>query len=246
MHKKKELTPRQQKRIKIIALIIAGIVLSGLIAAIAIPMLSFAKEPEVFRAWVKENGVLSGITYVGMVVFQILAAFVPGEPFEIVAGYAFGSFWGTILCFVGGAIGSILVLLLVRKFGIKLIEVFFSKEKIESLNFLHSSKGKILVFSIIYTLPGTPKDLLCYFAGITDISLPLLIAICSFGRIPAIITSILGGDAFGKGDYKFTVIIFAVTVLVSGLGLLAYTLYQRKRKKIKAELPEDNEPTKKA
>ena len=229
MHKKKELTAKQQKGIKIAALIIAVIVIAGLTAAVTIPMLSFAKEPEIFRAWVDENIFLSSLAYVGMVVFQIVAAFIPGEPFEIVAGYAFGSVYGTILCFVAEAIGSIIVLLLVRKFGHKLIEVFFSKEKIDSLKFLHSSSAKILIFAIAFILPGTPKDLLCYVAGITDISLLVLILITSFGRIPSIVTSIIGGDAVGSGDYTFAVIIFGITLLVSGIGLVIYNRY-RKRK----------------
>lgn len=228
---KKELTPAQQKRIKIIALIVGVLVMGGLIAAVAIPMVSFASKPEVFREWVAENGFLSGLAYIGMVVFQILAAFIPGEPFEIVAGYAFGSLTGTILCVVAESLGSILVLLLVRKFGIKLIEVFFPKEKIESLKFLQSSNKKIAIFTLAFILPGTPKDLLCYFAGITNIPMSVLILVCSLGRLPSIITSILGGDAIGNGDYTFAIIIFAATIVISGLGLLGYNFYSKKKNK---------------
>lgn len=227
MHNK-ELSEKSQKRIKLIALIIGVIVIAGLCAAIAIPMLSFAKEPELFRQWVEENAFLSGLAYIGMVIFQIIAAFIPGEPFEIAAGYAFGNFWGTTLCFVAEALGSIIVILLVRRFGIRLIEVFFPKEKIESLSFLHSSPKKLAIFAFAFIIPGTPKDLLCYFGGITDISLPMLILICSVGRFPSIITSIIGGDALGTGDYTFAIIIFAVTLAVSGIGLFAYNRYSKK------------------
>ncbi|MCR5829341.1 MAG: VTT domain-containing protein [Lachnospiraceae bacterium] len=229
MHKKKDLTPRQQKAIKISALIIAMLVLAALTAAIAIPMLSFAKNPILFRDWVDDHYFLSALVYIGMVIFQIVAAFVPGEPFEIAAGFAFGSVYGSILCFIAEGIGSIVVLLLVRKFGHKLLEVFFSKEKIDSLKFLHSSKAKILIFAIAFILPGTPKDLLCYFGGITDIPLLVLILITSFGRIPSIVTSIIGGDAVGSGDYTFAIIVFSVTLLVSGIGLVIYNRYRKKR-----------------
>lgn len=228
---KKELTPAQQKRIKIIALIVGILVMGGLIAAVAIPMVSFASNPDMFRDWVAENGFLSAFAYIGMVIFQILAAFIPGEPFEIVAGYAFGTGLGTVLCLVSETLGSIAVLLLVRKFGIKLIEIFFSKEKIESVKFLQSSNKKIAIFALAFICPGTPKDLLCYFGGITNIPMSLLILICSVGRFPSIITSILGGDAIGNGDYTFAIIVFAITIAVSGLGLLFYNIFSKKSPK---------------
>ena len=71
-------------------------------------------------------------------------------------------------------------------------------------------------------LPGTPKDLLSYFAGLTDIRFPVWLLICSFGRIPSIITSIVGGDALGEGNYTYAILVFAVTLAVSGVGLFVY------------------------
>ena len=71
-------------------------------------------------------------------------------------------------------------------------------------------------------IPGTPKDLLSYFAGLTDISLTHWLLICSVGRLPSLVTSTIGGDALGTSDYGFAVIVFAVTLIISLLGLLIY------------------------
>ena len=46
--------------------------------------------------------------------------------------------------------------------------------------------------------------------------------ICSLGRIPSIITSTVGGDALGTKNYWFAVIVFAVTLAISAVGLLIY------------------------
>ena len=75
-----------------------------------------------------------------MVIFQVVIALVPGEPLEIGAGYAFGAVEGTILVVIGITLGSVMVLGLVRKFGVKLVEVFFDIEKIKKLKFLHDEK----------------------------------------------------------------------------------------------------------
>ncbi|MBE6762434.1 MAG: TVP38/TMEM64 family protein [Ruminococcaceae bacterium] len=186
------------------------------------PLVKFASEPEKFRIWVDSNGIWGRIAYIGMMIMQIVAAFLPGEPFEMVAGYAFGAIEGTILCFLASSLGSVMVLLFVRRFGMKFVSLFFKKEQIESVKFLRSSPKRILLFALIFILPGTPKDLLCYFAGVTDIKMWILILICSFGRIPAIVTSTIGGDALGSKSYILAIIVFAITVLISLSGVSIY------------------------
>ena len=216
-----------------IFVIITILIVSGVFWIIGKPMIEFASEPEKFRLWVNSNGIWGRIVYIGMMVTQIVAAFLPGEPFELVAGYAFGAVEGTLLCFFASAIGSCFVLLMVRKFGIKLIRLFFSEQQINSVKFLKSSPKRILLFLIVFALPGTPKDLLCYFAGITDIKLWILMLICTVGRLPAIITSTLGGDALGTESYIFAVVILIITAVISSLGVYLYHKIRKENNKEK-------------
>lgn len=214
-----------QKRKKLFAGLAVGafVILSLMLCYFAgAPILRFAADPDKFRAWVAAHGAVGKLAYIGMVVLQIVAAFIPGEPLEIAAGYAFGAVEGTLLCLFASALGSFIVIWLVRRFGMKLVEVFFSREKIDSLKFLKSSPRRSLLFLMIFMIPGTPKDLLCYFAGLTDIKLAELMLICSFGRIPSIITSTLGGDALGTESYILAIGVFALTLVISGLGLWSY------------------------
>ena len=216
-----------------ISFVILTLVLVGAVCwIIANPMIKFAAEPEKFRAWVDVNDIWGRLAYMGMMILQIVAAFLPGEPFEMVAGYAFGTVEGTILCLLASAIGSILVLLFARKFGLRFVGLFFKKEQIDKVKFLKSSPKRIFLFSVIFILLGTPKDLLCYFAGITDIKLWKLILICSLGRIPAIVTSTLGGDALGTKSYILAIIVFASTVAVSLGGALIYKIISQKHNKV--------------
>lgn len=209
-----------------IALVVVVLVLCCIF--VGIPIIRLAKTPDKFRLWVTEKGVWGPVCFVAIVLFQIVVAFMPGEPFELVAGYAFGAFKGTVLCFLGEALGSVLVLLLVRKFGIRILEIFFSKEKIEGLKFLHTSNKKTMIFTILFLLPGTPKDLLCYFAGLTDIPLGLLMFICIVCRFPSIISSTLGGDALGTGNYIGAVIVFVITFAISLAGIFVYNRIQKR------------------
>lgn len=228
---KKELTRKQQKIVSLAAIGIFILLTVLLVWLVGVPMLQFASQPEKFRIWVSEKGIWGCLAYIGMMMLQVVVALIPGEPLEIAAGYAFGAVQGTFLCILAGTLGSIVVFLLVRYFGVRLVEVFFSKEKLQSLKFLKASPKRDFFFLLIFLIPGTPKDLLCYFAGLTDIRFPVWLIICSFGRIPSIITSTLGGDALGTKNYIYAAIVLVITLTISGIGLWVYHRICKKHEK---------------
>lgn len=219
---KHSFTPKQKKMIAGIAIAIFVLLTAVVGWFIGRPMLRFAQQPELFRDWVDSHGIWGKMAYVGMVLLQVLVAVIPGEPLEISGGYAFGAVWGTVLCLMGAVLGSLLVFAFVRRWGIALVEVFFPREKLQSLRFLQSSPKRDALFWLIFTVPGTPKDLLCYFVGLTDLNWRKWLLICTIGRIPSIITSTVGGNALGTSDYRFALLVFALTFLISGGGWLIY------------------------
>ena len=195
------------------------------------PLIRFAKEPELFRDWVDQQGVWGPLLFMGMVILQIVVAVIPGEPLEIVAGYAFGAVEGTLLCLLGAFVGRVAVFLLVRRFGTRAVEVFFPLDKLQSLAFLQNKRRLTFWVFFLFFLPGTPKDVLCYIVGLTDLPLASWLLISAIAPIPSIVTSTIGGDALGMGNYTFAAIVFAATIAVSGLGLLAYRAICRARER---------------
>ncbi|MGN0492624.1 MAG: TVP38/TMEM64 family protein [Acutalibacteraceae bacterium] len=230
-NEERHLTTKQKKIISVCAFLL----FLGFSAAVAWfigkPMISLVSEPEKFRDWVESRGNWGRLIFIGMMVFQVLIALVPGEPLEIGAGYAFGAVEGTLLCIAGVTIGSLLVFGLVRRFGIRLVEVFFDTGKIKQLKFLQNEKRLDLITFLVFFLPGTPKDLLTYFVGLTDIKLSKFIVIVSVARLPSIITSTVGGSALGIGRYELAAIVFGGTVVISLLGLFIYNRICKHRAK---------------
>ena len=224
-----QLTEAHKKKIYLFAIIVALIFIGAVGYLVGKPMVEFVREPERFRAWVDSSGFVSRVIFVGMVVFQLIIALIPGEPLEMGAGYAFGAWEGTILCIIGCVIGSALVFLFVRRFGVKLVEVFFPREKIRSLRFLQDSRRLNLLTFIVFFIPGTPKDLLSYFIGLTDMKLGTWLCITAVARIPSIVTSTVTGDALGLKDYQFALIAFGVTLALSLAGILVYRRLSARR-----------------
>lgn len=195
------------------------------------PLIQFVQEPERFRAWVDEQGILAPIAFPGMLVLQIVVAVIPGEPLEIAAGYAFGAVEGTLLCLFGAFLGRVAVFLLVRKLGARAVDVFFPLDKLNELKFLQNKRRLTLWVFFLFFLPGTPKDVLCYVVGLTDLPLRSWLIISAIAPLPSIVTSTIGGDALGMGDYGFALLVFVITVVISGLGLLAYHLICRTKER---------------
>ena len=195
------------------------------------PLIQFVQEPERFRAWVDEQGILAPIAFLGMLVLQIVVAVIPGEPLEIAAGYAFGAVEGTLLCLFGAFLGRVAVFLLVRKLGARAVDVFFPLDKLNELKFLQNKRRLTLWVFFLFFLPGTPKDVLCYVVGLTDLPLRSWLIISAIAPLPSIVTSTIGGDALVMGDYGFALLVFVITVVISGLGLLAYHLICRTKER---------------
>ena len=187
------------------------------------PLIQFVQEPERFREWVDRQGVWAPLAFMGMIVLQIVVAVIPGEPLEIAAGYAFGAWEGTLLCLAGAFLGRTAVFLLVRRFGTRAVEVFFPlEEKRQTLKILQNERRLTFWVFFLFFLPGTPKDVLCYLTGLTSLPLRVWLIISAIAPIPSIVTSTIGGDALGMGNYAFAVLVFILTAAVSGLGLLIY------------------------
>ena len=197
---------------------------------IGIPMIRMAEEPDAFRLWVDSHGILGRIVFVGMVTIQVLVAFIPGEPVELLAGYAFGVIEGSLLTMAGFLLGSWLIFLLVRRFGVRLVEVFFSKEKISELGFLKNPKKAQILAFILMSIPGTPKDFLSYFAGLTPLTLKQWLGIVAIARLPSLLTSTITGAAAGEENYLLSGIMLAITLLMSLLGILYYRRLTKKER----------------
>ena len=73
--------------------------------------------------------------------------------------------------------------------------------------------------------------MLCYIVGLTQLPLRSWLLISAIAPIPSIVTSTIGGDALGMGNYGFAVIVFIITLAISGLGLLAYRSICRMRER---------------
>ncbi len=223
------------KRIFALISVITVASLAGLLTWLLWDKLSaVASSPEALRDIIISYGYLSYAVGLSLQVLQVFVALLPGELIELALGYSFGLIGGTVLCLIGITIATVPVFLLTKKLGMRFVTVFFEREQIENLSFIKNEKKlKRLVF-LLFFIPGTPKDLLTYFVGLTPLKLSEFLVLTLIARIPSIVTSTAAADFLADGDYIASAITFAVTGAISIFGLWIYKRVTEKRKSKKS------------
>ncbi len=239
--------PMKKSRASVFLSVISAVFLSLTVLGIWL-MREYLQEPELVREAIGEHYLLGAVSMVLISAVQVIVALIPGEFVEIAAGYVFGSWVGSLLCLAGIVLGSCITILLVRRFGSRLVYAFYPKEKIDALPIINDPAKRNLLTFLLFVIPGTPKDLFTYAIGLTDMSIPLYIALTTAARFPSVILSTLSGDAVGTRDYRMAVIFVIATAVVSGCGLLVYRIFSRKHAEKRAASqeipasPNDDDP----
>ncbi len=184
---------------------------------------AFFTDGEAIRAWVHEEDPFAPLAMGALVVAQIVVAVLPGEPVELAAGYLFGAWEGTLVCLAGGLAGTLIVTALVRILGMRIVRAFFSTEQLESVAWLQDSGRFELIMLVVFLIPGTPKDVLTYVAGLTTCPWWRVVLIATVGRIPSIATSTLTAGFASAGNWHAAGLALLITVVLVGMGKAAYT-----------------------
>lgn len=216
------MTEKHRKAVLIFAWIIVIVLFALVIWFVGRPLIALARTPELFREWVDSHGIWGKLLYVCMMALQVIIVLIPGEPFELAGGYAFGWLEGTVLALSGFVIGSAVVFQLVRRLGVKLVQVFFSDEKIREMEFLKNPQKTRIIAFILMMIPGTPKALISYLAGLTKLTMKEWLCIVGIARIPSLISSTIPGGAAGSQNYALAITVWVLSLLVSAVGVVYY------------------------
>lgn len=183
----------------------------------------------------KSSPVKTVLVYIGIQVLQVFIALIPGEVVEVAAGVLFGPWMGLVYSLIGVAIASSIVFLLTKLLGIRFVELFVSADKINSMKLIKSNRRLNMLVFLIFFIPGTPKDLLTYFVGLTRMKLHTFLLISLAARIPSVLSSTFAGEALRQQEYKTSLIIFAATGVAAVIGYTVYTIISKRHEKKEKE-----------
>lgn len=164
--------------------------------------------------YLRQNSHIAFLLIIGIQIIQVVICFLPGQPIQIASSYMFGVGIGFILSLIGAILGTATSFYLAKLLGSDAMHVFFGEEKVkEYQRRLNSGRGLMIAF-LIYLIPGVPKDLLSYAAGISEMRFRPFLLVSTVGRSPAMLGSLLIGHFFGRKNYRAIVILSAIIITI--------------------------------
>ena len=181
-----------------------------IVCIFGIPSLVYFTYPEIFEqlksietvnALLQKYQTAGIIVYLGLSIAQVVIAVIPGQVLYFAAGYAFSFPLGILLATAGCAAGTAISFWLSRSLGRDAMDLLFGKRKINKYADMLTTKKGYLALLILYLIPGFPKDLLAYVAGVTKVDFRLLMVISIIGRLPASAGTVMMGSMLRQDSY---------------------------------------------
>ena len=153
--------------VKLIAIIITIFIILFIIYGIKSNI--FSSNNDLIQ-FVKRYGIIAPILFIFIQIIQVVFPIIPGGASCLAGVLAFGGVYGFIYNYVGLCLGSIINFFIERSGGMRIINYFLKKDSFNRyLSYIKSNKfNKVFVWGIV--LPGAPDDLLCYIAGLSNMS----------------------------------------------------------------------------
>lgn len=183
-----------------------------------------------FKNQVTNMGFMGYLALFGLQFAQIFLAILPGEPIEVLAGMCYGGIGGLIFIEISVFIITAIIFFSVKKLGRKFVYSFCSKERIEKIenSKLFQNPKKIeWIMLILFLIPGTPKDLLIYIAGLLPLKPLRFILISTFARLPSVISSTFAGSSLIAGNWKFSIFIYLITFVIVGIIIFVINKFDK-------------------
>ena len=215
------------KRIKVISTILKFALL--LLIIIGLPLYIYFFEPQLIDSMSSMENVNalfehyhaeSILVYIGAQILQIILCVIPGQWLQFAAGYMYGFWLGFLYSIIGAAIGSVVTYYLAKLLGRDAMHLIFGEARInEFIHKLNSKKAIVIVF-LIFLIPGVPKDLCNYAAGISEMKLKPFLIVSLVGRSPGMMGSLLIGRQIEAGNYTGAIVVAAVAVVLCVVGII--------------------------
>lgn len=223
----KQKKDRAHQKIKVISSILKFSLLIFIL--LGLPLYIYFYQPELIEnmsslenvnAFFDQYKTQSVFVYIGAQIIQIVICVIPGQWLQFAAGYMYGFWLGFSFSLIGAALGSVITYYLAKLLGRDAMHMIFGEAKIN--DFIHklNSKKAIVVVFLIFLIPGVPKDLCNYAAGISEMKLKPFLVVSLVGRCPGMMGSLLIGRQVEAGYYTGAIVIAVIAVILCVIGIL--------------------------
>ncbi|MEF8784793.1 MAG: TVP38/TMEM64 family protein [Haloarculaceae archaeon] len=218
MHSARIFASARSRRVALTALVGLTALLFGSLLLLD-QFAAWLTDPFAVRQWVRSYGPLAPLVFIALQSVQVIVAPIPGQVLGLASGFLFGTVWGTVYSLTGVTIGTYVAFALARHLGRPYVEKLVTDKALSTFDSFTDNEGPVALF-LIFLVPGLPDDVICFFAGLTDMNIPKMLAISVVGRLPGY----LAVNAVGAGFASKSVL--EATMLLLALAALSAAAYR--------------------
>jgi uncharacterized membrane protein YdjX (TVP38/TMEM64 family) len=209
-----------------VILLVLGFVYREALGAHLKAIYRFVTDKEQVAGMIRSFGIFAPLAFIAFQFLQVIFAPVPGEATGFIGGYIFGAGKGFLFSTIGLTLGSLANFLIGRYLGNHFIRRLVPESTLRRFDTFLRHQGVILVF-FLFVLPGFPKDYLCLFLGLGNLSIKLFMLISTLGRMPGtLMLSLQGALLFERNYLWLTVLVIVCLILVIPAYRYRETLYR--------------------
>ncbi|MBE6713003.1 MAG: hypothetical protein E7580_05735 [Ruminococcaceae bacterium] len=162
-----------------------------------------------------------------LAMLQVICAFLPAEPVQVLSGVAFGFPIGLLCCMFAVFLGNTVIFFFQKIFGDKLRSLFIKTLHLDLEKIARSSKCVLIIF-ILYFLPAIPYGMICFFAAGTGMRYRRYITVTLLGSLPSVCIGVgLGYLAIASGWVAAVCVFVVLLILLAVFGAKKELLFEK-------------------
>jgi uncharacterized membrane protein YdjX (TVP38/TMEM64 family) len=210
--------PRPRRFVRWVLAVLA-LAAAGSLAVWVVPSFwsSFVR-PEALRDWIRSWGPWAPVAFLLVQVLQVVVFALPGEITQVAGGWLFGFAWGSVLSVAGILLGSAVAFGLARVLGVRFVHRIAGPRSVTRFDTLMASPKLVGSVFLLFLIPGIPKDIVCYVAGLSRLKFWPFLAISGIARLPGILGSSLIGKAALDQNWVLLALVAGSAALLFAIG----------------------------
>ena len=209
---------------RVVGLAVLAVLMIVLTVQYTVPITRLVGNSAKFGEYLESFGVWGTVVFVAIQAVQVVIAPIPGELTQLAGGFIYGTALGTLYSCAGILIGSIVVFSLGRWLGLPILKKIIPEHAFAKFGFLLNHPKTELVILALFLIPGSPKDILTYIAGLTPVKPVRFFVSAMVARFPGILLSAYIGAHVEAKEYGDVIIASAIA-----LGLFVAGVFMQDR-----------------
>ena len=179
----------------------------------------YVAHPASLREDVQPYMAIAPFIMIAIQILGILFIPLPDQGVTIASGLIFGTFFGSIIAYIGRLIGSSCAFFLGRQLGQPVIDYLLDKEQVKKFDKLISEKGARGLYPF-YIAPFFPSDVISFTAGMSDLKFNKFFKVIVIGFIPHVLIIAAFGDLIGTLEWNAITLSLLVALVIISAGIL--------------------------